>query len=80
MRRVVSLLDAIGVRHKEIAALRPKVAMLEQLEREVASLYAQLRGLLKDMDVAAEQHGNYGWEERLAGFLCEMRRQVADEE
>lgn len=74
---VVALLDQITTLGDEIEELTPKAIRLDAASVERGAKQVALRKLLVEMDVAAEQRGNFGWEARLAWFLLEMHRQVA---
>lgn len=73
---VASVIDTLEAARSDVARERETIsqaqARLEIAERAAGAAFQQLHEELKRMDLASS--GNYGWEQRIAHFLVELRQ------
>ena len=72
--KVIELLDSVAKCDTEIKRIQGEVSKLEDLQGQRRSLWKEYVKLMDDMDV--DTPGNFGFENRAAWFLMEMRRQI----
>lgn len=72
--KAVDLMDECAALNDEIQELHPKVQRMREAEVRYGQAYVELQKLLREMDL--ESQGHFGYENRLAWFLMEMRHRL----